>query len=113
MFSAINCASASAFLTSTMFIKRFFPFVNLVTLAFKASIPAPPLPITTPGLAVYIFNLTLLADLSISILDIPAEKSSFFTNSLILLSSIKLSANVLLSAYHFASQPLITPTLSP
>ena len=42
-----------------MFIKIFFPFTNLATLAFKASIPAPPLPITTPGLAVYIFNLTL------------------------------------------------------
>ena len=89
MFSATNCALASAFLTSTMFIKMFFPSTNLLILPFNASIPQPPLPITTPGLAVYIFNLTLLADLSILILELPAAKSSFFHISLILLSSIK------------------------
>ena len=65
MFSATNCALASAFLTSTMLIKMFFPATILANLAFKASIPAPPLPITTPGLAVWMFNLILLVDLSI------------------------------------------------
>lgn len=49
-----------------------FP-VNFSNSAFKASISVPALPITTPGLATCKSNLTLLADLSISILATPAE----------------------------------------
>ena len=72
----------------------------------------PPLPITTPGFAVYTINFTLSEALSISILEIPALYNLFFTYFLILSSSTRLSAKAS-SAYHLESQSLIIPTLRP
>ena len=79
MFSATNCASVSIFLTSTIFKLTSFP-INFASSAFKLSAPAPPLPITIPGLAVYKFTLTAFAVLSISILETPATYNFFFKN---------------------------------
>ena len=51
------------------------------------SMPAPRLPMTMPGRAVWTLILTLLAARSISILEMPAWPSFSFTNSRILMSS--------------------------
>ena len=50
--------------------------VNASISFFRASTPAPPRPMTMPGLAVWMVTLTLLALRSISIEDTP-EASSF------------------------------------
>ena len=60
MFSATNCASVSIFLTSTIFKLTSFP-ISFAGSAFMLSAPAPPFPITIPGLAVYKFTLTAFA----------------------------------------------------
>ncbi len=51
------------------------------------SIPAPRLPMTMPGRAVWTLILTLLAARSISMREMPAWPSFFFTNSRSLMSS--------------------------
>ena len=64
------------------------------------------------GFAVYTLIFTLPAVLSIVILEMPASYSLFLMNFLILTSSTRLSAKSF-SAYHFASQSLMIPTLKP
>jgi hypothetical protein len=71
-----------------MFKLTSFP-INFVSSAFTLSTPAPPFPITIPGLAVYKFTFIAFAVLSISILEIPARYNFFFKNLRIFWSSTK------------------------
>ena len=111
MFSATSCASSSGLFTSSMFTATFCAVI-FCSSAFSASMDAPFLPITIPGFAVYTLIFTLPAVLSIVILEMPASYSLFLMNFLILTSSTRLSAKSF-SAYHFASQSLMIPTLKP
>jgi small subunit ribosomal protein S8 len=94
-------------------------FINILLLVSfsnslrNSSIPVPPFPITNPGFAVFTLILTLFANLSISILEIPAAYNLFLICSLILTSSTSKSLKLLSLAYHFVSQSLIIPILSP
>lgn len=116
MFCATKAATFSGLLTSTTFntISFFVVCSKYFTTRFFAS---PSLPITKPGLAVWIvivtcsFPRTLI--LSISICATPALLYSFSRYVRILLSSLTSVATSLLSAYHFESHPLITPILRP
>ena len=67
MFSATSCASVSALRTSTMLRKTSF-LVNFWRSFFTVSMPAPRLPMTMPGRAVWTLTFTLLAARSISTL---------------------------------------------
>ena len=86
MFSATSCASVSALRTSTMFRKTSFS-VNFWRSFFTVSMPAPRLPMTMPGRAVWTLTFTLFAARSISTSLTPAWLSFFFTNSRIWMSS--------------------------
>ena len=63
---------------------NFLADVNFSTCFFKFSISAPPLPITIPGLAVWITIFNLSEALSVSIFEIPAAYNLFLRNFLML-----------------------------
>ena len=65
MFSATSCALVSALRTSMMFRNTSFS-VSAWTSFFSVSTPAPRLPITMPGRAVWMLIFTLFAARSIS-----------------------------------------------
>jgi len=84
IFSATSCASLSGLFTSLMSMLNLLADVSFSTCFLSASISAPPLPITTPGLAVWMIILTLSEALSISIFEIPAAYNLFLRNFLML-----------------------------
>ena len=90
----------------------YFLLVNAFNLLRNFSISEPPLPITIPGLPVWIAILIRFAARSISTLETEAS----FNASAIYLRTFKSSCKSVaksLPAYHFASQSRITPTRSP
>jgi len=110
-FSATSWASTSGFLTS--WISRIISRLTFFSRSrFRFSISEPFLPMTSPGLAVWILILALLAARSISILATPAWKASF--------SEIsgsrdlhKQNGHSPFPANHLESQVLLMPSLKP
>ena len=91
MSSPTSLASKSGFLISTMLMCTRLP-VRLFNSFRSFSTSEPPLPITIPGLAVWIEMLTRLAARSISICEIEALANLFRMNFRIRKSSCKLAA---------------------
>ena len=87
-FSATRVASISACLISAMLTSTVF-VVKAFSAFLISSMPAPPRPITMPGLAVWIINLIRFAERSISIRETPAMNNCFFKNSRIFTSSFR------------------------
>src|SRR3954452_21153860 len=78
----------------------------------RTSTLAPPLPITIPGLAVWIVTVTWLIPRSISTPDTLAFARRFSTSRRIVMSSLR-RAVYSLSAYHFAVQVREAPRRKP
>ena len=111
IFSATKRASISIFLISITLMCTFLS-VKVFNLLRSFSISEPPLPITIPGLPVWIAILMRFAARSISTWETDASFNSLSINLRIFKSSCKSEAKSF-SAYHFASQSRITPTRSP
>ena len=86
MFSATSCALVSALRTSMMLRKTSFS-VSAWTSFFRVSTPAPRLPMTMPGRAVWMLIFALFAARSISMNETPAWLSFFLMKPFSLRSS--------------------------
>ena len=86
MFSATSCALVSALRTSMMFRNTSLS-VSAWTSFFSVSTPAPRLPITIPGRAVWMLIFALFAARSISMYETPACLSLFLMKALSFRSS--------------------------
>src|SRR3954462_5416805 len=111
MFIATRWASSSGWRISLIssLTRR---FVSPPICWRRTSTFAPPLPITIPGLAVWIVTVTWLIPRSISTPDTLAFARRRSTSRRIVMSSLRRSVYSL-SAYHFAVQVRVTPRRKP
>ena len=111
MFSATSCALVSALRTSWMF-KNTSLSVSACTSFLSCSTPAPRLPMTMPGLAVWMLIFALLAARSTSTSATPAWSSLVLMNRLRRMSSCSHFAYCFCS-YHLEFQLLMMPSRNP
>src|SRR6476620_12444670 len=112
MFMATRCASSSGWRIS---------LISSLTLRFdsppicwrRTSTFAPPLPMTMPGLAVWMVTVTWLMPRSISTPLTLALARRLSMSVRIVMSSLREEVYSLLSAYHFAVQVRETPSRKP
>src|SRR4051794_15171816 len=111
MFIATRWASSSGWRISLIssLTRR---FVRPPICCRRTSTLAPPLPMTIPGLAVWIVTVTWLMPRSISTPDTLAFARRRSTSRRIVMSSLRRSVYSL-SAYHFAVQVRVTPRRKP
>src|SRR6478672_9356418 len=112
MFIATRYASSSGWrisLISSLTLRS----VSAPTCWRRISTFAPPLPMTIPGLAVWIVTVTWLMPRSISTPLTLALASRLSMSARILMSSCREAVYSLLSAYHFAVQVRETPSRKP
>src|SRR6187431_1583067 len=112
MFIATRCASSSGWrisLISSLTLRSLMPPICWR----RTSTFAPPLPMTMPGLAVWIVTVTWLMPRSISTPLTLALASRRSMSWRILMSSWREAVYSLLSAYHFAVQVRETPRRKP